>query len=99
MGVKWIYSPQRNVHRPTFEHYIETFKALKKRFPNLVTGFDLVGQEDRGRPLKDFIEELQLLSKEADFFFHAGETNWNGQQIDENLIDAILLNSKRIGHG
>lgn len=38
-------------------------------------GFDLIGQEDLGNPLINFIEELQELPKGAKFFFHAGETS------------------------
>jgi adenosine deaminase CECR1 len=68
-------------------------------YPNVVIGFDLVGQEDKGRPLKEFAEKLLTLGKETHFFFHAGETNWNGQETDQNLFDAIVLNTKRIGHG
>ena len=33
------------------------------------------------------------------FVFHAGETCADGGQIDGNLYDAILLDTKRIGHG
>lgn len=64
-----------------------------------MAGFDLVGQEELGRPLKDFIPQLLNLAEDVDFFFHAGETNWFGSTVDENLIDAVLLGTKRIGHG
>jgi len=64
-----------------------------------VAGFDLVGQEELGRPLRDFVDELLTIPEDIDFYFHAGETNWFGASVDENLIDAILLGTKRIGHG
>ena len=63
---------------------------------------DLVGQEDMGRPLIDFADEI-IAAKEANpdlsFFFHAGETNWQGSSTDLNVIDALLLGADRIGHG
>jgi len=62
-----------------------------------VAGFDLVGQEELGRPLRDFVDELLTIPEDIDFYFHAGETNWFGASVDENLIDAILLGTKRIG--
>lgn len=33
------------------------------------------------------------------FLFHAGETLDTGTSTDCNLIDAVALNSRRIGHG
>jgi adenosine deaminase CECR1 len=73
--------------------------------PGLITGFDLVGQEDPGRPLTDFVPMfLEQLHPATDlqplpFFFHAGETDIVGGAADLNLVDAMLLNTSRIGHG
>jgi adenosine deaminase CECR1 len=65
-----------------------------------------VGSEDRGHPLKKFLPELLWFQSECTqknltipFLFHAGETLDTGTTTDQNLIDAVLLNSKRIGHG
>ena len=71
-----------------------------------MAGFDLVGQEDNGRPLKDLTPELFWFRKrcveeglEIPFFFHAGEGLGDGDETDENLFDALLLGTRRIGHG
>lgn len=55
--------------------YIALVKQLKAQFPDFVAGFDLVGQEDLGQPLINFVDLLLELS-EADIkvFYHAGET-------------------------
>uniref|UniRef100_A0A182N9D8 Adenosine deaminase n=1 Tax=Anopheles dirus TaxID=7168 RepID=A0A182N9D8_9DIPT len=98
MGVKFIYAPLKFCDDATFDGYLELVQKLKQRFPDFIAGFDLVGQEDLGRPHTDFNERLLRLPPTINFFFHAGETNWIGRR-DENLIDAILLGTKRIGHG
>jgi len=79
---------------------------LKEKFPELIAGYDLVGQEDLGRPLADVTPELFWFKKkcaehgvEIPFFFHAGETLGDGDETDDNLFDAILLGTRRIGHG
>ena len=53
---------------------------LNMEMPNFFIGFDLVGQEDLGRPLIDFAKELIKAKNRTDleYFFHAGETNWQG---------------------
>ncbi|KAF2667688.1 adenosine deaminase family protein [Microthyrium microscopicum] len=88
---------------------LEGMKAcikVKKARPDLIAGFDFVGQEDIGRPLKDLIPEIIWFEEQCKkehlnipFFFHAGETLGTGDDTDENLFDAIMLGTRRIGHG
>ncbi|KAL5293466.1 CECR1.2 family protein [Megaselia abdita] len=99
IGSKLIYAPLRNVDNQTISKYIELAIELKAQYPDFFAGFDLVGQEDLGRPLIEFVDQLLSMPKDINFYFHAGETNWNGQSTDENLLDAVLLGTKRIGHG
>ncbi|CAK9827394.1 Adenosine deaminase 2 [Anthophora retusa] len=100
IGVKIIYAPVRSSTHQRTEENIKTMKLLKKKYPKFMAGFDLVGQEEKGHTLKYFADILTKNEEEnINFFFHAGETNWLGTSTDENLVDAILLNTKRIGHG
>ena len=78
----------------------------KQNFPELFSGYDLVAQEDLGRPLTDLAPELlwfqsqmESLNLQMPFFFHAGECLGTGNDTDHNLFDAILLGTRRIGHG
>lgn len=98
-GARFIYAPSRSVNNKTADDYVTTATKLKTLFPDFIAGFDLVGPEDRGKPLVQFIPQLLRLSKTMKFFFHAAETNWCGTTTDMNLFDAILLNTTRIGHG
>jgi adenosine deaminase/adenosine deaminase CECR1 len=78
----------------------------KRKFPQLFSGYDLVAQEDLGRPLADLAPELIWFQQQAEksnltipFFFHAGETLGDGNSTDLNLFDAVLFGTRRIGHG
>ncbi|OAD59773.1 Adenosine deaminase CECR1 [Eufriesea mexicana] len=100
IGARLIYAPRRSCNYEEARFYTKTLKKLKKLYPNFVAGFDLVGQEDFGHTLEYFMDLLKSVEEyDINFFFHAGETNWLGTATDENLIDAILLNTRRIGHG
>ena len=78
---------------------------VKKAYPHLIAGYDVVGPEDLGRTLESLTPEL-LWFREAcaaenvniPFFFHAGECLGDGDATDENLFSAILLGSRRLGH-
>jgi len=96
-GSKLIYSPYRRSPNADIQASLKLLKSLMEKLPGFVIGFDLVGQEDLGKPLVDFVD--LLLGKNFPYYFHAGETNWQGQSTDTNLIDAMLLGAKRIGHG
>ncbi|XP_068149182.1 adenosine deaminase 2 [Drosophila tropicalis] len=99
IGSKLIYAPLRGVEPKIVDDYVKTCVVLNEKFPDFLVGFDLVGQEELGRPLIDFVEQLLKMPEHINFYFHAGETNWFGSSIDENLFDAILMGTKRIGHG
>uniref|UniRef100_A0A1A9WDK1 Adenosine deaminase n=1 Tax=Glossina brevipalpis TaxID=37001 RepID=A0A1A9WDK1_9MUSC len=98
LGLKVIYAKRNKATVDEMAQRITTFKQLHHAKPNFIIGFDLIGQEDMGDPLHKFSNELTDLPSTANFFFHAGETNWYGK-TDWNIMDALLLNTKRIGHG
>jgi len=103
---KVIYSTVRIIDNEQLRWYVEDCISLKQQFPDLLVGFDLVGHEDPGVTLKEYAPELLRMNQRvADLklnlplVLHAGETTSDGDGTDENLFDAILLGTKRIGHG
>ncbi|KDQ60895.1 hypothetical protein JAAARDRAFT_67324 [Jaapia argillacea MUCL 33604] len=106
IGARIIYTTIRFMTPEELEWYLEDCIALKQEFPHLIAGFDLVGHEDSLKPLIYYIEPLirfqkrvKQLGLDIPFIFHAGETLGDGTDADMNLYDAILLGTKRIGHG
>ncbi|EFA00339.1 adenosine deaminase 2-A [Tribolium castaneum] len=97
-GAKYIHSIYRGVENDVLKTALEEIIELRKHHPDLIAGFDFVGFEEEGCTLFDYHLLLLEAGKHLNFFFHAGETNWFGH-TDLNLLDAILLNTSRIGHG
>ncbi|PKS11466.1 hypothetical protein jhhlp_003230 [Lomentospora prolificans] len=105
-GLKIIYCTPRVFSRDKVRFALNECIRFKKQWPEWIAGFDLVGEEAQPNPLKAFIPEFlefrQQCRKEnldIPFLFHCGETLDIGTDTDGNLIDALLLNAKRIGHG
>ncbi|KAF9227807.1 Metallo-dependent hydrolase [Gyrodon lividus] len=105
-GVKIIYNVSRTITCEQLDVELKRCIEFKREFPHLIAGFDLVGHEDMNKPLIDyaepflrFIEYQKQEGIEIPFLFHAGETLGDGTMADMNLYDAILLGTKRIGHG
>ncbi len=83
----------------------EVFAAheYRTKYPKWVRGFDLVAEEDNGHTTLFHAQQFLLLDSlkkatgvELPLYLHDGESNWASTA---NLYDAILLGTKRIGHG
>lgn len=80
----------------------EAFR-LKQKYPKLISGFDLVAEEDRGNTIAFYNESWNRLDSleratglKLPLYLHAGESH---SMHNTNLYDAVLLESERIGHG
>ncbi|OKL60832.1 hypothetical protein UA08_03751 [Talaromyces atroroseus] len=105
-GARIIWTTLRSFSNREIVDSMEQCIIAKKEYPEMISGFDVVGQEDRGRTLADLVPVLFWFRKvcaeegvEIPFFFHAGECLGDGDETDKNLYDAILLGTRRIGHG
>lgn len=105
-GSRFIWTTLRRFENKDIMESMKQCIAAKKAYPDLIAGFDLVGQEELGRSLADLTPVFFWFRKkclesgvEIPFFFHAGECLGDGDDTDHNLFDAILLGTRRIGHG
>ncbi|KAF6816575.1 adenosine/AMP deaminase [Colletotrichum sojae] len=105
-GARVIYSQARGARKESIRNNMRNALGRKQKFPEIFSGYDLIAQEDLGATLLDLAPELLWFQQEAKeknltvpFFFHAGETLGDGNATDLNLFDAVLLGTRRIGHG
>ncbi|KAH3745008.1 adenosine deaminase 2-A [Pelomyxa schiedti] len=99
-----IYAICRYAEREEALSAMQFTAHLMAKYPGFIVGFDLMDEEDRFHPLFYYINEfLSMENYTANnnlptmaYFFHAGETTFPHKR---NLYDALLLGTKRIGHG
>ncbi|KAA2223908.1 amidohydrolase family protein [Chryseobacterium sediminis] len=101
--LKLIYSSFKFLNNESIGKQLETAFEMKKEFPDMISGFDLVADEAAGHNISFFEKnwsKLNDLNKkygvEMPLFLHAGESN---SALNKNVLDIALLNNKRIGHG
>ncbi|MDW9382394.1 adenosine kinase [Chryseobacterium sp. JV558] len=101
--LKLIYSSFKFLDNESIGKQLETAFQMKKEFPDMISGFDLVADEAAGHNISFFEKnwaKLNELNKkygvELPLFLHAGESN---SALNKNVLDVALLNNKRIGHG
>ncbi|KAJ3158335.1 hypothetical protein HK101_001351, partial [Irineochytrium annulatum] len=105
-GARLIWTTIRSFPSPWIRaNMLKCIEAIE-RYPHVIAGFDLVGHEDPGRSLRSHLPDLLWFRQECasrgldvPLLLHAGETNGDGTEADDNLYDAVALGSPRIGHG
>ncbi|KAI1420344.1 hypothetical protein F5Y12DRAFT_719663 [Xylaria sp. FL1777] len=104
-GIKVIYCTPRSFSREAVKKALDECIEMKKKWPEYIAGFDLVGEEafEMLHPLRFFEQEFRDFQTrceeeklEIPFLFHCGETP---DDLEGNLETALDLDSKRIGHG
>lgn len=102
-SLKLIYSSFKFLDSENIEKQLEIAFELKKEFPDMISGFDLVADEAAGNSIYSFQKnwaKLDQLTKkygvEMPLFLHAGEST---SVLNKNVLDIGLLNNQRIGHG
>ncbi|UZR93632.1 hypothetical protein [Chondrinema litorale] len=102
-SIKLIYTSLRFFNEASVLKEIDKAYQLRKKYPELISGFDLVAEEDAGNTTLFFLNNwVQMEEMEKKYgidlplYLHDGESDWPD---NKNLYDAVILSSKRIGHG
>lgn len=104
-GARMIWTSLRSFDNRAIIESMKDCIDCKLDYPDVIAGFDFVGQEDAGRSLADLTPLIFWFRKACateqvniPFFFHAGETLGSGDEVDHNLFEAITLGTRRLGH-
>jgi adenosine deaminase CECR1 len=100
---KYIFASRRPFTRERIAKDLSQALDERAANPDLIIGFDLTDEEDKEHTNLFFINELLEARHKAEqhnytlpLYIHSGESNW---MENENVLDAILLDARRIGHG
>jgi adenosine deaminase CECR1 len=101
--LKLIHTNSRFNTPEAIAHDYEYAFQLRKKYPDFISGYDLVAEEDEGNSTLYYLDTWlkrdslrQVYGVDVPFFFHDGESDWPSVT---NLYDAVLLGTERIGHG
>ncbi|KAL3490113.1 hypothetical protein BJX62DRAFT_207724 [Aspergillus germanicus] len=102
-GARLIWTTMRESSNKNIGLSMKQCILAKQKFPDLISGFDLLGTESHERPLNDLLPILFWFrgrcaeqGLDIPFIFHAGQSHGDGDQADDDLFDAVLLGSRRI---
>jgi len=100
---KYINQYGRSLSREILAQGLERALDQRAEDPGLTLGIDLVNEEDKENTNLYYINELLEARRKAEqrnitlpLYLHSGESNWTE---NENILDAVLLDARRIGHG
>jgi len=101
--MKLIVSSLRVLDVKTIEDDVEEAVQLWLDNKDIIMGFDLVAEEDPNHRTLDYLDVWMKLKEWEErngvnlpLYFHDGESN---DRNNTNVFDAVMLGSKRIGHG
>ena len=113
IGYKEIVNGKRYAFADEIDKDLARAFRLRQKYPEMVGGFDLVAEEDKGYSLLFFIDDFAKThaeNKTIPLYFHTSETNWPNDLMTslhpmdpvstlDNVYEAIILGAKRVGHG